>query len=175
MAVAPIFEDWLKPWNDVGATIVTQQNTGSTDHISFDRVGCRPVSSSCRTGWTTSATSTTDLDTLRPRLGAGPQAGLGDHGLVRVQRGDAPAEAAAPQAVGGLSKRSRDAKAGMALLFTMSLQANSDTPGTSHSDNAAAHCRSGRGQHIGRIVQASTTRDTATLAVNGTSNKASAG
>ena len=39
MAVAPIFEDWLKPWNDVGATIVTQQNTGSTDHISFDRVG----------------------------------------------------------------------------------------------------------------------------------------
>lgn len=39
MAVAPIFEEWLKPWHDVGATIVTQQNTGSTDHISFDRVG----------------------------------------------------------------------------------------------------------------------------------------
>ena len=39
MAVAPIFEAWLKPWNDVGATIVTQQNTGSTDHISFDRIG----------------------------------------------------------------------------------------------------------------------------------------
>ncbi|HTL15318.1 MAG TPA: M20/M25/M40 family metallo-hydrolase [Thermomonas sp.] len=39
MAAAPIFQDWLKPWNDVGATIVTQRNTGSTDHISFDRVG----------------------------------------------------------------------------------------------------------------------------------------
>jgi carboxypeptidase Q len=39
MAVAPIFEAWLKPFNDVGATIVTQRNTGSTDHVSFDAVG----------------------------------------------------------------------------------------------------------------------------------------
>ena len=39
LAVAPIFEEWLKPWNDVGATIVTQRNTGSTDHVSFDAVG----------------------------------------------------------------------------------------------------------------------------------------
>ena len=39
LAVAPIFQEWLKPWNDVGATIVTQRNTGSTDHVSFDRVG----------------------------------------------------------------------------------------------------------------------------------------
>ena len=38
-AVAPIFEEWLKPWHDVGATIVTQRNTGSTDHVSFDAVG----------------------------------------------------------------------------------------------------------------------------------------
>jgi carboxypeptidase Q len=37
--VAPIFESWLKPFNDVGATIVTQRNTGSTDHVSFDRIG----------------------------------------------------------------------------------------------------------------------------------------
>jgi len=39
LAAAPIFEAWLKPWNDVGATVVTQRNTGSTDHISFDRAG----------------------------------------------------------------------------------------------------------------------------------------
>jgi hypothetical protein len=39
LAAAPIFQEWLKPWNDVGATIVTQRNTGSTDHVSFDRVG----------------------------------------------------------------------------------------------------------------------------------------
>jgi carboxypeptidase Q len=39
LAAAPIFEEWLKPWHDVGATIVTQRNTGSTDHVSFDAVG----------------------------------------------------------------------------------------------------------------------------------------
>ena len=39
LAAAPIFEEWLRPWHDLGATIVTQQNTGSTDHISFDAVG----------------------------------------------------------------------------------------------------------------------------------------
>ncbi len=38
-AAMPIFEAWLKPFNDVGATIVTSRNTGSTDHIPFDRVG----------------------------------------------------------------------------------------------------------------------------------------
>ncbi|NUS61581.1 MAG: M20/M25/M40 family metallo-hydrolase [Lysobacter sp.] len=39
MEVAPIFQQWLQPFNDVGATIVTQRNTGSTDHVSFDRIG----------------------------------------------------------------------------------------------------------------------------------------
>ena len=39
LAAAPIFESWLKPFNDLGATIVTQRNTGSTDHIAFDAVG----------------------------------------------------------------------------------------------------------------------------------------
>jgi Iap family predicted aminopeptidase len=37
--VRPIFEAWLKPFNDVGATIVTQRNTSSTDHVSFDQIG----------------------------------------------------------------------------------------------------------------------------------------
>ena len=39
LAAMPIFEDWLKPFNDVGATVVTSRNTGSTDHIAFDKVG----------------------------------------------------------------------------------------------------------------------------------------
>ncbi len=39
LAAMPIFEAWLAPFHDVGATIVTPRNTGSTDHISFDRVG----------------------------------------------------------------------------------------------------------------------------------------
>lgn len=38
-AVVPIFEDWLTPLHDLGATTVTMRNTGSTDHISFDDAG----------------------------------------------------------------------------------------------------------------------------------------
>ena len=39
LAAVPIFEAWLKPFHDVGATTVATRNTGSTDHIAFDRVG----------------------------------------------------------------------------------------------------------------------------------------
>ena len=38
-AVAPIFQEWLKPFADLGAGTVTLRNTGSTDHIAFDAVG----------------------------------------------------------------------------------------------------------------------------------------
>jgi hypothetical protein len=38
-AVVPIFEAWLKPFNDLDARLVTLRNTASTDHISFDRIG----------------------------------------------------------------------------------------------------------------------------------------
>lgn len=37
--VKPIFAQWLKPFNDLGATTVTLQNTGGTDHLSFDGIG----------------------------------------------------------------------------------------------------------------------------------------
>ncbi len=37
--VVPIFEEWLKPFNDLGASTVTIRNTGGTDHLSFDGVG----------------------------------------------------------------------------------------------------------------------------------------
>jgi hypothetical protein len=37
--VRPIFEAWLAPFKDLGATAVTIRNTGSTDHVSFDKVG----------------------------------------------------------------------------------------------------------------------------------------
>jgi Zn-dependent M28 family amino/carboxypeptidase len=35
----PVFAEWLKPLNDLGATTVTNRNTGGTDHQSFDGVG----------------------------------------------------------------------------------------------------------------------------------------
>ena len=38
-AARPIFESWLKPFHDLGATTVTLRNTGGTDHQSFDAVG----------------------------------------------------------------------------------------------------------------------------------------
>jgi hypothetical protein len=38
-AVQPIFAAWLAPLADLGATTVSQRDTGATDHLSFDRVG----------------------------------------------------------------------------------------------------------------------------------------
>lgn len=37
--VRPIFRSWLKPFNKMGASTVTLQNTGGTDHLSFDAIG----------------------------------------------------------------------------------------------------------------------------------------
>jgi hypothetical protein len=37
--VNPIFSKWLEPFKDMGASTVTINNTGSTDHVSFDAVG----------------------------------------------------------------------------------------------------------------------------------------
>ncbi|ADV26807.1 peptidase M28 [Pseudoxanthomonas suwonensis 11-1] len=38
-AAVPVFKAWLEPFHDLGAEIVSTRNTGSTDHIAFDRVG----------------------------------------------------------------------------------------------------------------------------------------
>lgn len=35
----PIFAKWLEPFNDMGAKTITINNTGGTDHLSFDAVG----------------------------------------------------------------------------------------------------------------------------------------
>ena len=37
--VRPLFQAWLEPFKDLGATTVTIRNTGGTDHQSFDAVG----------------------------------------------------------------------------------------------------------------------------------------
>jgi hypothetical protein len=39
VAAAPIFEAWLAPLKDLGATTVSNRDTGSTDHVAFDSVG----------------------------------------------------------------------------------------------------------------------------------------
>lgn len=38
-AAGPIFQSWLAPFKDLGATTVTIRNTGSTDHVALDAVG----------------------------------------------------------------------------------------------------------------------------------------
>src|SRR5262245_22730047 len=39
LEVAPIFAAWLQPFADLDAKTLTTNNTGGTDHLSFDRVG----------------------------------------------------------------------------------------------------------------------------------------
>jgi peptidase M28-like protein len=38
-AVEPIFRQWMQPLKDLGVTTITMQNTGGTDHLSYDAVG----------------------------------------------------------------------------------------------------------------------------------------
>jgi Zn-dependent M28 family amino/carboxypeptidase len=38
-ALRPVFESWLAPFKEMGATTVTIRNTAGTDHQSFDAVG----------------------------------------------------------------------------------------------------------------------------------------
>jgi carboxypeptidase Q len=38
-AMRPIFEEWLKPFADMGCSTITIRNTSGTDHLSFDGAG----------------------------------------------------------------------------------------------------------------------------------------
>jgi carboxypeptidase Q len=38
-AVGPIFKQWMEPLSDVGVTAISRNNTGGTDHLSFDAFG----------------------------------------------------------------------------------------------------------------------------------------
>jgi carboxypeptidase Q len=38
-AAGPIFQQWLAPFKDMGASTININNTGGTDHLSFDAVG----------------------------------------------------------------------------------------------------------------------------------------
>ena len=38
-AIGPIFKQWIAPLADLGVTTISYQNTGGTDHLSFDAVG----------------------------------------------------------------------------------------------------------------------------------------
>ncbi len=38
-AAEPVFEKWFQPFHDLGASTVSLQNTGGTDHLPFDAIG----------------------------------------------------------------------------------------------------------------------------------------
>ncbi len=38
-AVGPIFEEWMKPFHDLGMEKLTRQNTGGSDHLAFTEAG----------------------------------------------------------------------------------------------------------------------------------------
>jgi carboxypeptidase Q len=59
-AIAPIFQEWMKPFNNLGMNTLTIRDTGGTDHQAFDAVGLPgfqfiqdPVEYSTRTHHTT--------------------------------------------------------------------------------------------------------------------------
>lgn len=59
-SVRPIFRSWLKPFEKMGASTLTLENTGGTDHLSFDAIGLPgfqfiqdPIEYSSRTHHTT--------------------------------------------------------------------------------------------------------------------------
>jgi carboxypeptidase Q len=39
VGIATIFSQWMKPVEDLGMTTITERNTGSTDHVPFQRAG----------------------------------------------------------------------------------------------------------------------------------------
>ena len=96
--VRPIFEAWLAPFADLGARTLTIRDTDGTDHLPFDAVGLPgfqfiqdPVDYGTRTHHS-------ELDVYDHVQSAGPDAGGGDRGVVRLQRRDAQRAAAAQAA-----------------------------------------------------------------------------
>ena len=58
-AVAPIFSAWMKPFANLGMTTLSMQNTGGTDHLSFDAVGLAGLPVHPGSRWSTTRARTT--------------------------------------------------------------------------------------------------------------------
>ena len=82
--VRPIFEEWLKPFHDLGATAVTIRNTGGTDHQSFDAVGVPGFPVHPGSARVHEPDASLEHGHLRPRPEGRPDAGCGDHRELRV-------------------------------------------------------------------------------------------
>ena len=103
-AAAPVFEEWMKPFHNIGMQTLTIRNTGGTDHQAFDAVGLPgfqfiqdPLEYSARTHHT-------NLDVYERADPAGPDAERHRRRVVRLPgrepRRAVPAQAAAQGAAG---------------------------------------------------------------------------
>ena len=103
-AVAPIFQAWMEPFESLGMTTLTLQNTSGTDHLSFDAVGIPGFQFVQDEVEYETRTHHSNMD-VYDRLQTGRHdEERGDRRVVRLRRGqprpDAAAQAAAEAAAG---------------------------------------------------------------------------
>ena len=89
-SVRPIFRKWLQPFREMGATTLTISNTGGTDHQSFDGIGLPGFQFIQDEVEYDTRTHHSNQDVFdRIQADDMKQASAGDHGILRVQHGDA--------------------------------------------------------------------------------------
>ena len=100
-AVAPIFQAWMEPFKSLGMTTLTLQNTGGTDHLSFDAVGIPGFQFVQDELEYDTRTHHSNMD-VYDRLQTGRHdEERGDRRVVRLRRGQPRSDAAAQAAAEG--------------------------------------------------------------------------
>ena len=105
-AVAPIFEAWMKPFNNLGMSTLTIRDTGGTDHQSFDRVGLPGFQFIQDDVEYDTRTHHSNMDCVRADPGRGHAQERGDRRGLRLPHGE-PRGAAAAEAPAGADGRTR--------------------------------------------------------------------
>ena len=97
-AVAPIFQAWMEPFQNLGMTTLTIRNTGGTDHLSFDAVGLPGFQFIQDEVEYDSRTHHSNMDVYERLQAERHDAQRGHRRVVRVQRREPRREAAAQAA-----------------------------------------------------------------------------
>ena len=104
--VAPIFEAWMKPFNNLGMNTLTIRNTGGTDHQAFDAVGLPGLPVHPGSGGVQHAHAPLEHGPVRADPGRGHAQERGHRRLVRLPRRE-PRPGAAAQAAAETAARRR--------------------------------------------------------------------
>ncbi len=97
-AVAPIFQQWMEPFKNLGMTTLTIRNTGGTDHLSYDAVGLPGFQFIQDEVEYDSRTHHSNMDTYERVQAERHDAQRGDRRLVRDEHGEPRRQAAAQAA-----------------------------------------------------------------------------